>query len=170
MNYSVLSTEVTTDPLSRGYSGMTDQAVADSLNEAADRPDRNSLGAMLSYLLTIKHRTNSGTDIVFTPVIGRLSHAAESAVGSDPFGSGNSLSLEQKHACAAVMMLFTSPHLSAIDFSDTSLPFGYVNAAGVWNAAHRDALTALSQNQQTRARELGLGQVTAGDVNYVRAA
>ena len=32
MDYTVLSTELTTDPLTRGYSGMTDQEAADDLN------------------------------------------------------------------------------------------------------------------------------------------
>ena len=36
MNYEILKAEVTDDPLARGYSGMSDQAVADSMN-AVDR-------------------------------------------------------------------------------------------------------------------------------------
>ena len=37
MNYVQLKQEITTDPLGRGYAGMTDQQIADSLN-TADRP------------------------------------------------------------------------------------------------------------------------------------
>ena len=37
MNYAVLKTEVTTDPLGRGYSEMTDAEIAASLNDTVDR-------------------------------------------------------------------------------------------------------------------------------------
>ena len=37
MNYGNLKTEITDDPLSRGYSEMTDQEIAESLN-TVDRP------------------------------------------------------------------------------------------------------------------------------------
>lgn len=169
MNYVVLAAEISNDPLGRGYSAMTDGQIAGALN-APDRIGSNSLGAMLTYLLTIKHRTGQGADTTYTPVIGRLSHAASAAVGDDPFGRGSMLTLEQVHACRTILMLFQSPHLSQLDYSDVSLPFGYVNAAGVWSAAHKDALTALSTNRQSRAQELGLSVIDEGHVNYVRAA
>lgn len=35
MNLAALKTELTTDPLGRGYSGMSDEAAANSLNGAA---------------------------------------------------------------------------------------------------------------------------------------
>jgi len=37
MNYQALKTEIDTDALVRGYAGMTDQQVADSLNNTIDR-------------------------------------------------------------------------------------------------------------------------------------
>lgn len=37
MDIQALATELTTDPLSRGYSGMADEAAADSLNNTIDR-------------------------------------------------------------------------------------------------------------------------------------
>ena len=40
MNYEILSNEITDDPLARGYSGMTDQEIAGSLNDTIDR-ERN---------------------------------------------------------------------------------------------------------------------------------
>ena len=37
MDYQVLKSEIDTDTLTRGYAGMTDQEVADSLNNTLDR-------------------------------------------------------------------------------------------------------------------------------------
>lgn len=47
MDIAALATELTTDPLARGYSAMTNQQAADSLNNVKDRPrDR---GVISSY-------------------------------------------------------------------------------------------------------------------------
>lgn len=37
MDYQILADEITNDPLARGYSGMTDEQVTDSLNLTIDR-------------------------------------------------------------------------------------------------------------------------------------
>ena len=42
MSLQILNSEITGDPLSRGYSGMTDAQIADSLN-TANRPQTNTL-------------------------------------------------------------------------------------------------------------------------------
>lgn len=43
MDYQVLKTEIDTDPLTRGYAGMTDQQVADSLNAVNRTRNRASM-------------------------------------------------------------------------------------------------------------------------------
>ena len=43
MNYDALKTELTEDPLALGYSGMTDQEVADSLNAVNRQRNRTSM-------------------------------------------------------------------------------------------------------------------------------
>jgi hypothetical protein len=43
MDYQALNTELTTDPLTRGYSGMTDQQAADDLNTVYRTRDRGSM-------------------------------------------------------------------------------------------------------------------------------
>ena len=83
---TTITTELTTDPLARGYSGMTTVQKTDSLNKTIDRPDSNSISAMFDYLINKNHRTNQDSDIQYTPIIGRLYHVAESAIGDDPFG------------------------------------------------------------------------------------
>lgn len=42
MNYAILKSEIQADPLTRGYAGMTDQQVADSLN-TVDRTRNRSV-------------------------------------------------------------------------------------------------------------------------------
>ena len=43
MNYQVLKDEITNDPLARGYSGMTDQQIVDSLNTEDRERNKTSL-------------------------------------------------------------------------------------------------------------------------------
>lgn len=43
MDYQVLKNEILTDPLARGYSGMTDQQVADDLNTVYRTRNRDSM-------------------------------------------------------------------------------------------------------------------------------
>ena len=43
MNYETLSNEITNDPLTRGYSGMSDQELADSLNTEDRERNKASL-------------------------------------------------------------------------------------------------------------------------------
>ena len=43
MDYQVLSNEIITDPLTRGYAGMTDQEVADDLNTIYRTRNRSSM-------------------------------------------------------------------------------------------------------------------------------
>ena len=47
MDLLALKNELTTDPLGRGYSGMTDEAAADSLNTPNRQPDREALDSGL---------------------------------------------------------------------------------------------------------------------------
>lgn len=49
MNLVILKNELTNDPLSRGYSGMSDEEVSVSLNTINRNPNRNDLtGGMLA--------------------------------------------------------------------------------------------------------------------------
>lgn len=170
MDYPVLADELTTDPLVRGYAGMTDAQAADDLNTVY-RSSPAVIDDILQYIVKRNHRTQQGTDTTFTAIVGRLFHASGSAVGDDPFGrgAGNELTLVHLHACKFFTSLINSPQISQLDFSDVNLPTGQVNGSGVWSSAHASDIEALSDNQISRAIELGLGSVTVGDVEYARA-
>jgi len=168
---ATIADELTTDPLTRGYSGMTDEQVKSSLN-AVDRPNDNSIAAIVSYLLNKKHRTNQGGDDTYSPIIGRLYHIARSNEGDDPFGRAGAyggLDVQHIHACQTYITLFESPHAGSMDFDDTNLPYGYVEASGAWSTTHSTALKALSQNQISRGVEIGVGYVRVGHVTEARA-
>lgn len=174
MDYVALINELTTDPLTRGYSGMTDAQAATDLNTVY-RPANNVLGEMLKYLITRKHRTNQGGDDTFSPIIGRVEHVARSDGGGDPFGRSSGgytgLDVQHIHACSSFLELFRSQHLLDLDFADSNLPYGFVEASGAWSTTHSADLQALSQNQITRAQELELGTypVTESHIASARA-
>lgn len=175
LNYTALAAELAAGhPTTGAYNA--DNALAAAELNAVNRPNSNSVGAMMAYLLNKKHRTNQGADTTYVPIIGRLGMVAESAVGSDPFGrgAGNELNLAQITACKTFLLLFTSPHLTATDLDDANLPYGYTEASGAWAASHTAALQALSQNQLSRAQEIAAalqysGPITATHVQNARA-
>lgn len=167
---AILSTEIlTTGHPDTGAYNANAQTAADEIN-ALNRPNSNTVQAMFMYLFNKKHRTNQGTDTVYTPIIGRLLHVADSAVDADPFGrgAGNEVNLQQIHACKAMVTLLNSTHIDLLDYSDTDLPLGYLNGAGVISPSHKTALDELSNNLQSRATELGLPQVKASHITEVR--
>lgn len=170
IDYAALKTELTNGHPSTGAYNVDDATAASELN-AVNRADNGAITKILEYIVVRNHRTQQDTDNTFTTILGRLYHAAESAVGSDPFGrgTGNEISMVQVHACKFFVALFESPHIDRIDYSDANLPTGQVNGAGVWSSAHATAIDALSDNQISRAEELGFGEVTTGDVSYARS-
>ena len=255
MDYTILATEVSTDPLTRGYIGMTDIQVANDINTFY-RPAEGGIDGMVRYLATHDNRTNEGGDTNASLILGRLETAARADPYTDPFeragiwragGSGANeqialdatantvtfgtahviTSLADKDAITlsgttsddgyqqivsvvgqvvtlpsittdetlervmrvhkmqdakhltpeyiqnakALINLFLAPSLLEIDFIDTEIELAFADmvTAGVWKAADTDALKALSQNQQSRASELGLPRITDTDVSRVRA-
>lgn len=165
---SILRDELTNDPLALGYIGMTDEQVVISLN-TLNRTAKGGIAGMMEYLLNNKNRTNTGTDTVASAILGRLHHVADSAIGSDPFGSTIVVTNEMKHAAQSFLDLLHSPHLLEIDFDGIDLPYVRCTDAGIWKIADVSALKALSTNKQSRANELGLGRVRLGHVQEVRA-
>ena len=171
MDYTILATELIDDPLLRGYSTMTDTEARVDLNSLY-RPSNNIIGAMMEYLINKKHRTNQGGDDTFSPIIGRLYHIARSNEGDDPFGRAGAyagLDIQHIHACQSFITLFESAQLADLDFNDANLPWGFVEASGAWSTTHTSELQALSDNQISRATELGLPVLTDTDVSRARA-
>ena len=171
MDYIALAAELTVDPLARGYSAMSDSEAAADLNTEY-RPAKNFITAMMEYLVNKKHRTNQGGDDTFSPIIGRLYHIARSNDGDDPFsraGAYTGLDIQHIHACQTFITIFESSQLEDLDYNDTNLPWGFVEASGAWSTTHTSEMQALSNNQISRAVELGFGVLRDGDVVYARS-
>lgn len=133
MNIAVLKTELTTDPLAFGYSGMTHLVAAQKLNAT-------NTGRTLP-------RTSVGKNELLTAIVD--SEWPSTAI------------LQNKLLC-----IFCC---DTIDASNT-------NVRGVFAAIFGSATTtranllALGTRTVSRGEELGLGDVTAGDVERARAA
>ena len=164
-NIALLATELSTDPLVRGYSGMSDAAAAVSLN-GIDREGAASADAIRSYCLLEKKGGMS--------LLGRISVIAESAVASDPFGDGISVTLEHITNARAMLHIMENASNFSLNLNDSRFDV-IVNdmAAGTGckaiQPADKTAIQALSQNLQSRATELGIGFVRPGDVQQARA-
>lgn len=82
---AIISSEITVDPLVRGYSAMSNKEVADDMSETAYRPADGGVADMIRYLATHDNRTNEGGDTNATLMLGRLRLVAESEPYTDPF-------------------------------------------------------------------------------------
>jgi len=165
-----LKNELINDPLALGYATMTDAQVVTSINNPI-YSNTNPVGKIYEYLFNKNHRTNQVSDTQYVPIIGRLTMAAEAAVGSDPFGrgAGKEINLIQKTACITLLELLRSPNAPSIDFTDSNFPLGSVNGAGVISTLQKTAIEALSANQISRAQDLGLPKVKTYHVTEARA-
>ena len=172
MDYQALKAELTAGHPDTGAYNVDNQLAANELN-MINRPAYGGVNQMLTYLVTHKNRTNTGNDTTGTALLGRLRHVAESNVGTDPFDQqgGYTLTLAQKHAASCFFHVSMSPNLDTLDFIDTEIDLFYtaIEGAGIWKAADTTVLKGYSQNQQSRANELGLGKVRVGDVEYARS-
>ena len=73
-DFNAIKAEIDTDPLTRGYSGMNDQAVADDLNTVY-RDGVADAGALFTYLAQQTAR-ESPTEGTASHIYGRLKRAA----------------------------------------------------------------------------------------------
>lgn len=83
----IIKQEIDTDPLSRGYAGMTDKQVTDDMNTIY-RSAPGGVDAMITYMVTENNRTNNGGDTLATNIMGRLERVATSPIGADVFRQG----------------------------------------------------------------------------------
>jgi len=180
---AILASEISLDPLTRVYSGMTDAQIAVDINTEY-RDAARDLGALIDYLVSTRAHTNIGQDtnlsnVTPSTILGRLIHVAEldvleAALPVDPFGVGADAkrvdSTRELHSAKAFWGMIRAGHLSAALFTDTEqgdILNDLINC-GIMNTANRDAIIALSQNQISRGVELGIGVVQEGDVTYAK--
>ncbi len=159
-----------------GAFNVDDQLATNEWN-VKNRVAEGGVLGMLNYLVKNRSRTNSGTDIVATSIVGRLKSVAEATVGENPFGvTGNTLALAHIHAAKMFMVLLASPQVDVLDFVNTEVTAmmdalgGGAGNAKVWKTADIDALKGLSQNQQSWSVEREYGLMRVGYVQQARAA
>lgn len=168
MNYEDVRGELLSGHPGTGAYSLDDATAAAELN-AANRPNARTSVDVFEYFLSRQHRTQQGGDSANTTLLGRLIHAAESNVGSDPFsrGAGHELNIQQKHGCLSLLEWLRRSD-SAMETLDANLRLGYVNGAGVISVGQRAEIEAMSADQISRGVELGFGHVDPEDVTTAR--
>lgn len=167
----VLKNELANDPLARGYSGMTDQQAADSLNTADRQVDGPAVGsAIIEYLLTNNHRGEN--------LFGRIAMVAEAKTGdSVPMDDTETgITMTARMIAGAKALLKYADNENTVPLSDTtwddiiqSVAGGGANAQCI-GPTHKTALQALGEKTISRAEELGLSNVRPGTVAEARAS
>ncbi len=144
---STLSDEITNDPLSRGYSGMTDAQVADSLN-AVDRPAPVPVEDVRRYL----HLVDAWGDI------------------ADASRDTTLLASKRK---AARKMVDALQDFESFDLQNYGTQIGArlgeLVTEGMLTTDQRTVIIAMEASRQSRAQELGIGRVRIGHVEEARA-
>lgn len=145
-------TEVTTDPASLGYAGMSDQQAADAMNATTQ------------------------TKTVIIPSNELLAWAAGASAGQSPrlkkIRTAFNHESEQIAAIAEVADLMIRRDSTALDLSrpDRQQMVGALQAAGVLSPEDVAALYAMAQQPASRAEILGTGVVGRRDVAMARAS
>jgi hypothetical protein len=147
MDYSILSTELTTDPLGRGYAEMSAEEAANSLNTV------NIVARQLVPLWNVKKTAiEAGCWLA-------IKAAAVSHVSPDVQGA----------AAIAVDYIddqrFTNLDM---DLTSTKLMLGALVAGSVITQAQADILDALANTTISRATQLNLGVVAPGHIEEIR--
>lgn len=144
MNLQVIKDELTTDPLARGYSGMTDAQAADDLNTAYRASTRRVSNA--KYLLWI-------------------AGARRKAIGDAAASHANAT---VQGLAQVALDLLLRPDIE-YDRTDHLALLQALQAGGVLSADDVAALDDQADTTISRAAELGLGVVRAGAVAQARA-
>lgn len=151
MNHRALRAELDADPLSRGYAGMSPAQAATSLNTADRTIFRTRFVTARAMLAEL------GPDLAAT-IIGKLEAA----------GAG---SLSLRLALEAVRTYGDGGGLD-VGHPYTRAMLDHLASAGGGNILTADeaaAVKAMASVTLARADELGLGNVTPGDIQQARA-
>lgn len=145
MNYPVLRNELLNDPLARGYATMNDADAADSLD------------------------TRNRPSVVPIPEIVRVA-GLQGTYANVKLLAENASSPYRKVAINVIRIL-DGGEIGVINFDHPTVlqMLQALVDAGALSAAQRDEIVALKNNRLTRAEEIGLGTVAAGDVQRARA-
>lgn len=150
-NVDILREEITNDPLGKGYEGMADSQVADSLN-TPDRPGKKPVPA---------------TDVRLYVLLNGLFPAIQNlaANGQNPAQRGTAITILQTiapNSFDTIRMNLPNVHAAVSQMLQTMVD------AGVMTAQHRTDMLALGDATISRAQELGLPNVHHLDVAEAR--
>jgi len=174
---ALLETELTDDPLARGYAGMTNQAAADDLNLRI-YDGRADSGTLFTYLAKETSKDDA-TEPFASHILGRMYRvdgAGAAGIGTPTFGAGSppfsELSAEGLDACRTLLQIALNDRLNAVSEVMTEAKFiallDRVKDTGVMKPSDVTAIQLLSQNKQTRGEVIGFNFVGEGDVWDVR--
>jgi len=143
----ILASEISGDPLDRGYATMTAAEIADSLN-AVNRPGLVPAEDVRRYLM----------------LAGKWAFIADDAV--------NHATAETRRACLTLTSALES--FEAFDLQDATI-LAVVSGGldGLVSTGHlvvddKAAILGLENNRQSRGQEIGAGRVTIGAVERAR--
>jgi len=145
-NIAILKSEIDSDPLGRGYSGMDDTAVAVDLNTAyRTKKEPISSAELLAWSASGARLQN-------------IKNAAENGATDDL----------KSLAQAAYLIVTRDGTTLDLNLADRVAMLDSLVAAGVLTAADRTSLDSLATVSISRAEELSIGRVRAGDVIQAR--
>lgn len=150
--YGILKSELTADPLARGYTGLTDVDAANSLNT----PDRTIRRIVPTWEVK-QHAIENGYWAAVTI-------AAEGGIGIPNEVRGLAIS-------ARDWIDDASGKIQTLDFdraSTQAMVAGMV-AATIMNQGDADSLSALANQSISRATEIGWPEITEHDIAAVRS-
>ena len=152
MDYQALKAELTSDPLTRGYASMSDEAAAASLNTV------NRSVAQGVPVGTLHHELDNMTNGSGVPVWEAIEGRKDA---QDAAGVASRAALRLRGARADYPL---------VNVGSTMFQ-GQLNQlvfALILTQVQANALTALGQRAVSRAEELGLGSIRPGDVQHAR--
>jgi hypothetical protein len=145
-NIAIIKSEIDSDPLGRGYSGMDDTAVAVDLNTAyRTKKEPISSAELLAWSASDARLQN-------------IKNAAENGATDDL----------KSLAQAAYLIVTRDGTTLDLNLADRVAMLDSLVAAGVLTDADRTSLDALATVSISRAEELAIGRVRAGDVIQAR--
>jgi len=145
-NIAILKSEIDSDPLGRGYSGMDDTAVAVDVNTAyRTKKEPISSAELLAWSASDARLQN-------------IKNAAENGATDDL----------KSLAQAAYLIVTRDGTTLDLNLADRVAMLDSLVEAGVLTAADRTSLDALATVSISRAEELAIGRVRAGDVIQAR--
>jgi len=146
-NIAIIKSEIDSDPLGRGYSGMDDTAVAVDLNTAyRTKKEPISSAELLAWSASDARLQN-------------IKNAAENGATDDL----------KSLAQAAYLIVTRDGTTLDLNLADRVAMLDSLVAAGVLTDADRTSLDALATVSISRAEELALGLVRAGTVQQARS-